>query len=115
MNISLYMDENVPRKITEGLRRRGVDVLTAQDDNQIGTPDLVLLERASELGRVIFTQDRDFLAIANQRQQEGKNFTGVIYAHQQNVTVGECVRELEIIAKAANSEDLANLVQYLPL
>ncbi len=75
----------------------------------------IILERAIELERVIFTQDDDFLAIANRHQYEGIYFTGVIYAHQQRVTVGNCVRDLEIIAKAAEKEDLANQVQYLPL
>jgi len=32
MAIKLYMDHHVPRAITEGLRLRGVDVLTAEDD-----------------------------------------------------------------------------------
>ncbi|MGL4499842.1 MAG: hypothetical protein ACRCU2_12325 [Planktothrix sp.] len=53
--------------------------------------------------------------MANCRQQEGVKFSGVIYGHQQYVTVGECVRDLEIIAKASESEDLVNQVQYLPL
>ncbi|CAD5933565.1 hypothetical protein [Planktothrix agardhii] len=73
-----------------------------------------LRERATELDRVIFTQDDDFLVIANRRQQQGVKFSGVIYAHQQSVTVGECVRDLEIIAKASEPEDLVNQVQYLP-
>jgi hypothetical protein len=55
------------------------------------------------------------LVITNRHQYEGIYFTGVIYAHQQRVTVGNCVRDLEIIAKAAEKEDLANQVQYLPL
>lgn len=115
MSIALYMDENVPLPITDGLRQRGVDVLTAQEDNRQGTLDSILLDRVAELQRVIFTQDEDFLAIANLRQQEGVNFPGVIYAHQQNITIGECVRDLEIIAKVSELEDLANRVQYLPL
>ena len=43
------------------------------------------------------------------------NFTGVIYAYQLFVSVGDCVRDLEIIAKAGKLEDFANRVQYLPL
>jgi hypothetical protein len=43
------------------------------------------------------------------------SFAGVIYAHQQLVTIGNCIRDLEIIAKAIDPEDLANCVQYLPL
>lgn len=94
---------------------RDVDVLTVQDDGLTATYDPILLDRATELGRVIFTQDDDFLVIANSRQQQEIYFSGVIYAHQQYVTVGECVRDLEIIAKASDPEDLINQVQYLPL
>lgn len=115
MTLDLYMDEHVRRSITNGLKLRGVNVITAQEDGRTGTPDPILLDRATELDRVIFTQDDDFLAIANHRQQEGINFSGVIYGHQQYVTVGECVRDLEIIAKVNEPEDLFNQVQYLPL
>lgn len=115
MTIALYMDEHVRRAITNGLKLRGIDVITVQEDGRNGTPDSILLERATELNRVIFTQDDDFLVMANCRQQEEVKFSGVIYGHQQYVTVGECVRDLEIIAKASESEDLVNQVQYLPL
>jgi predicted nuclease of predicted toxin-antitoxin system len=109
------MDEHIHKEITEGLRQRGVDVLTVQEDGRTGTPDTLVLDRATELQRVIFTQDQDFLAEANRRQVEGMSFAGVIYAHQQLVTIGNCIRDLEIIAKAIDPEDLANCVQYLPL
>jgi len=106
----------VPLPITNGLRQRDVDVLRSQEDNHQNTPDPIILEdRATELQRVVFTQDEDFLAIANSRQQEEVNFAGVIYAHQQNVTFGDCIRGLEIIAKLSEPEDLVNRVQYLPL
>jgi hypothetical protein len=35
--VPLYMDHHVPRAITEGLRLRGTDVITAYDD---GTSDM---------------------------------------------------------------------------
>jgi predicted nuclease of predicted toxin-antitoxin system len=109
------MDEHVRRAITNGLKLRGIDVITVQKDGKNGTHDSILLAIATELNRVIFTQDDDFLVMANCRQQEGVKFSGVIYGHQQYVTVGECVRDLELIAKASESEDLVNQVQYLPL
>lgn len=115
MTIALYMDEHIRRAITNGLKLRGIDVITVQEDGRTGSPDSTLLDRATELNRVIFTQDDDFLVIANCRQQEGVKFSGVIYGHQQYVTVGECVRDLEIIAKSSEPEDLVNQVQYLPL
>ncbi len=115
MTLALYIDEHVRRAITNGLKLRGIDVLTVQEDGRTGTPDPILLDRATELQRVIFTQDDDFLVMANHHQQEGINFSGVIYAHQQYVTVGDCVRDLEILAKVSDPEDLINQVQYLPL
>jgi predicted nuclease of predicted toxin-antitoxin system len=109
------MDEHVHRAITNALKLRNVDVLTVQEDCRTGAADQIILDPAIELERVIFTQDDDFLTIANYFQQQGIYFTGVIYAHQQSVTVGDCVRDLEIIAKAAEKKDLANQVQYLHL
>lgn len=115
MSVALYMDEHVHRAITVGLRLRGVDVLTAQEDGRRNTPDDVLLDRATELNRVLFSQDEDLLVEARRRQEEGISFTGVIYAHQLRVTIGQCVHDLELIAKAADPEDLADRVEYLPL
>ena len=115
MTVALYMDEHVHRSITTGLRLRGVDVLTAQHDGRRHVPDHALLDRAKELGRVLFSQDEDLLTEANRRQREGTPFAGVVYAHQLHVSIGTCVSALELIARVANPEDLADRVEYLPL
>jgi hypothetical protein len=115
MTISLYMDEQIPKAITLGLRKRGIDVLTVQEDNRSSTPDIIVLDRATQLGRIIFTQDDDFLIEAHRRQLENIKFGGVIYGHQRNVSVGDCVHDLELIAKVSEPEDFINFVQYLPL
>ena len=67
MGIALYMDVHIPRAITLGLRMRNVDVLTAQEDGADILPDPNLLDRATQLDRVIFTFDDDFLAEAAKR------------------------------------------------
>jgi len=109
------MDVHVPLAITEGLRRRGVDVLTAQDDGSSELEDSVLLDRATSFGRVLFTQDEDFLAEAARRRTLGEAFSGIVYAHQLRVTIGQCVGDLEIIAKVCEPADLADRVTHLPL
>ena len=109
------MDVHVPRPITRALRRRQVDVLTAQEDGTTQWLDDALLDRATELGRVLFSEDADLLAEAARRQRDGSSFAGVIFVHQQALSIGQCVEELEIIAKAAEPHELANRVQYLPL
>ena len=42
------MDVHIPQAITEQLRRRGVDVLTAIEDGATELPDEELLERATQ-------------------------------------------------------------------
>jgi hypothetical protein len=109
------MDVHVPRSVTVGLRLRGVDVLTAQEDNAARLSDPELLDRATKLGRVLFSQDDDLLREATRRQIEGEAFAGVVYAHQLNVTIGRCVEDLALIAEAGEPPDLENVLEYLPL
>ena len=109
------MDVHVPRAITEALRLHAVDVLTAQEDGAARFSDAAILDRASLLERVLFTRDTDLLAEATERQRAGRAFAGVVFAHQLSVTIGQCVRDLELIAKAADAADFQNRVEYLPL
>ena len=115
MAIALYMDHHVRRAITDGLRLRGVDVITAYEDGGSELDDADLLDRAGELGRVLFTQDDDLLAVAARRQRTDVPFHGVIYAHQLRISTGSCIRDLEIIAKAGEPEDMMSRVEFLPL
>jgi predicted nuclease of predicted toxin-antitoxin system len=115
LSVGLYMDVQVPYAITIGLRLRGIDVLTAQDDGTTQLADPDLLERARALGRALFTQDHDFLRVASDWRHHGQGFAGIIYAHQAEVTISRCINDLELIAKVYELEDLTDRVEYLPL
>lgn len=115
MSVRLYMDVHIPYAITVGLRLRSVDVVTAQEDGSRRLDDPILLDRAMELGRVLFTQDDDLLVEAKLRQETGVPFAGVIYAHQLSMSIGECVRDLELVSLASEPDEYANCVGYLPL
>jgi predicted nuclease of predicted toxin-antitoxin system len=109
------MDVHVPRAITEGLRLHNVDVLTAQEDDARRLTDRELLYRASSLHRILFTRDVDLLTEEARRQQAGWAFDGLIYAHQLHVSIGQCIRDLEILAMAGEPDDFVSRVYYLPL
>lgn len=115
MPVSLYMDEQVQSAITRGLRRRGVDVLTVQEDGFRHADDEAILDRAMALSRVVFSRDEDFLAHAAHRQAAGIPFAGVVYAHPLPALIGQCVNDLELIASVYDPVDMANRVEYLPL
>jgi hypothetical protein len=109
------MDVHAPAAITRALLLREVDVLTAQLDGATELADADLLTRATELGRVLFSQDEDLLAEAARRQRTGRHFAGLIYAHQLGITIGHAIDDLEILAQAGSARDFANRVEYLPL
>lgn len=109
------MDVHVPYAISLGLRLRGVDVLTSQEDGTTAILDPDLLDRATALMRALFTQDQGFLRLAAERQKSRQTFAGIVFAHQTEVTISKCVADLELIAKIYEPEDIANRVEYLPL
>lgn len=108
------MDVHVPRPITRALRKRGVDVITAQEDGTARWSDPDLMDRATELDRVLFSQDEDLLVEAARRQSQGIVFKGVVYAPQLALSTGQFIEQLELLAKAGVPADFANAVHYLP-
>ena len=110
---ALYMDTCVESAITNGLRARGVDVLTTQEDGHSETPDPLVLDKAGELGRVVFTRDADFLREGVRRQRTGIRFAGVIYAHQTRVPIGRCIEVLREIAETRSEEEVVNSVTHV--
>jgi len=68
-----------------------VDLLTAQEEAADRFDDVALLNRAGELDCVLFSHDDDLLREATRRQLTEEAFAGVIYAHQLNVTIGQCI------------------------
>ena len=66
---SLYADENFPRQVVDGLRRRGHDVLTCQEAGNAGrgVADDQVLAFATQAGRAVMTMDRrDFFRLHRQ-------------------------------------------------
>ena len=114
MSLALYMDHHIPHAIASGLRIRGVDVLSAVEDGSSQLDDETLLRRATELGRVLFSQDADLLRLASRFQRQGIAFAGLFYVHQLSLTFGQVIGDLEIAAKTLDPEEIANRTEFLP-
>ena len=116
MSIALYMDEHIPQDVTDELTKRGVDVITVQDDGLTGGSDSRILNRATKLERVVVTSDDDFLREAARRRKVDVNFHGVIYIRKpRDVSIGKLIDDLEIVAEAADSAYFADRkIEYLP-
>ena len=69
MSLAYYMVVHVPQGITDALRARGIQVITARDDHHAEAEDSRVLARVTNLGYVLFTRDQDFLRIGAEWQQ----------------------------------------------
>jgi hypothetical protein len=115
MSLTLYFDHHIKFAIIEGLRRWGFDVLTAQEDGFDRTADDLMLERATALGRVLGTQDKDFFRITDKWWQACQDFAGVIYVRQQNESIGGLIEDIALIAESFTPEEMQNAIKYVPL
>lgn len=108
--IRIYADENVNIAIVEGLKRRGVEVWSAIDKGKLGLSDEEQLRYALEENAVIFTHDDDFLGMA---AESGIEHFGIIYVHQQHLSIGECIRRLKAIVETMSPEEIHNRILFL--
>jgi uncharacterized protein with PIN domain len=107
-SIQYYTDEHVAKAVVRGLRRRGVDVLSAPEANMLGATDDEHLQLATQQGRVIFTQDDDFLRLDTQ----GHQHAGIVYA-EQHTPIGTIVAGLMLIYQLLSPEEMNNRVEFL--
>ncbi len=106
--IKFYLDEHIPKAVAEGLRRRGIDVTTVQDLGLQGAEDIRHLERATQDGRVIVTQDADFLRL----HAAGRPHHGIVYAPQQT-SISHLLRSLVLLQDVVSAQDMVRHVEFL--
>jgi predicted nuclease of predicted toxin-antitoxin system len=111
--LRLYADECIDARIVAGLRRRGVDVLTAGEEGLLSASDAQQMERATALGRALVTADQDFLVIVRDMHARGAPFPGVFFI-QEGTAVGEAVRNIADAAEILEPADMVNWLEWIP-
>lgn len=107
--LRLYLDENLSLTIADGLRRRGVDVVTARDAKRLGDDDESQLVFATAEERILVTFDDDFLAIA----ASGIEHAGIAYCHSEKYTKGELIYALLVLCNVMSQDEMRNHVEFL--
>jgi len=106
--IRFYFDEHIANAIADGLRRRGVDVLTLAEAGRLGASDEDHLSYALTQQRVLVTHDADFLRLA----ARGLPHAGIVYSPQGR-TVGDMIRTLALIAQVLTAEEMHGRIEYV--
>jgi hypothetical protein len=112
--LAFYMDHQFPAPVTRGLRRRGVDVLTAHEDGAEKLADELMMARATAAGRVLVTHDKGFLRLAADCQRSSREFAGIVFAVQKTLDIGKTVEYLELIAQVMTADEIRNRVEHVP-
>jgi predicted nuclease of predicted toxin-antitoxin system len=103
------MDQHFPEPVSRALARRDIDVLTAQDADRCGLPDIDQLAFATAEGRVLVTFDSDFPAL----HHSGMKHAGIAWCPERKHNVGELVQALLLLHGVLQPEDMRNHLEYL--
>ncbi len=107
--VRFLMDVHVHRVITDGLRRRGVEVLTCQEAALSTFEDIDILAYADQHNWTVFSQDADFLQLCASGQIVHK---GVIYSHKQN-SIGRIIQGLMLIHEVLEPIEMVNHLEFV--
>jgi predicted nuclease of predicted toxin-antitoxin system len=107
--IRFHLDEHVPHAIAHGLRRLGIDVTTTTDAGLLGAGDPEQIAYGIAQGRVIFSEDDDFLTLTS----TGMEHPGLAYCHQNTKSIGHIIRALELIWEVYEPEEMQNRIEFV--
>jgi hypothetical protein len=107
--VKFYLDEHIPKGVLEGLRRRGVDVLTVQEAGRSGDSDEKQLSFAAREGRVLVTFDDDFLKL----DATGVSHAGIVFSQPGRRPVGEMIESLMLISSVIEPGEMTNHIEFI--
>ena len=111
--VKFYFDENVNTQIVDSLRDRGITVIIAAEQGLLGEKDdSVHLAKATELGCVLITFDRDLGKINKDWLAQGRRHAGIIFFDgTRRRPPGELIRKLIETYETKTAAAMENLFQ----
>jgi predicted nuclease of predicted toxin-antitoxin system len=107
--IRFRFDEHMPNAIARELRRRGIDVETTRDAGLISASDQAHLTHARSQGRVMVTEDEEYLRL----HFRGQEHSGIAYFVQGPRPIGEIIEWLELLHDAFEAEEMVGRLEWL--
>lgn len=105
--LSLLADEHVPSAVITALSSNGFDVVAVAKE-RAGIDDKAVLSLALNQRRVILTNDRDFVLLADQRDH-----AGILLYTQSTPKPGNVTRAVRRIDRLFEEEAVANELLWL--
>lgn len=107
--VTIQADEHIPYAVVKGLRSRGVEIYSLDEEDLKGILDEPLLQFCLEQGRILLTNDTDFIELTKSRKH-----AGIIYLTEQLTPIGEIIRSVLLILNRHANEEFPNSIFYIP-
>ena len=107
--IRFHLDEHCDPAIARGLRLHGVEVTTTSEAGLLHAEDEVHIAYGLASGRVVFTQDQDFL----RHHAAGLEHRGIAFAYQNSRSIGQIIAALLLIWEIYEPEEMVGRVEFL--
>ena len=98
LDFPLLTDENIVADVVAGLRARGCDVQSANEEQLIGRRDGEVLERATALHRGMVTHD---LAFGKVDIRGGASFVGIVYLRPGHISAAFVLAMIDALRESS--------------
>ena len=115
MALNLYMDHHVHSYVTAYLRDHDIDCITAEEDGHADEPDHVILERATSLGRIVVTYDKDFFVLHTETLRRRSNHAGILHVRSKGTSPKEVLESLLLSAISHQPPEMVDVLERHPL
>jgi hypothetical protein len=105
--IKFYADVHIARAVADGLGRHGIDFVMGVDVGLAEAEDRIHLAKAHREGRVLITQDEDFLSF----HADGEPHSGIAY-FPQGTRIGHMVSMLLLLYKVDTAAGMRGRVEF---
>ena len=113
--VRLYVDEDAEEHaVVQGLRARGVDLLTTSEARRVGATDAGQLAFAVELRRTLYSFNvGDFARLHRACLQQTSRHFGIVVMPDQRCSVGEKIRRLAAFVSNRTAEEMIDRMEFL--
>jgi len=110
--ISLYLDEDVHKKVAAALRLKGYNVVSAHEVQKQSLTDHQQIEYAISERSAIFTFNAgDFKKLHEEYLKKGKNHFGIVLSKQ--IPIGELIKRLTKLLLDHSKSELNNNIFWI--
>ncbi|QDT52884.1 hypothetical protein Pan44_08970 [Caulifigura coniformis] len=105
--IRYLLDEHIPHVVLAGLRRRNIDFTSINEMRLKGIEDTNVLALARELGRIVVTQDSDFLV----EPLSVESHAGIVFV-RAGMSISSVLDVLQLIHRACTPVEMHNHIEH---